>query len=60
MHQPLRESGQAAVRLLADALDHAQSPANASVPTHLVIRDSWGLHGPDGTPLPPPRHSASE
>ncbi|MGC9441489.1 hypothetical protein [Streptomyces sp. WG5] len=44
--------GQAAVRLLTDTLDHGRSPANASVPTHLVIRDSCGSPAPDGSPLP--------
>lgn len=42
VHQPLRETGQAAVRLLTDTLDHGQSPANASVLTHLVTGDSCG------------------
>ncbi|MFI6527072.1 LacI family DNA-binding transcriptional regulator [Streptomyces uncialis] len=42
VHQPCREMGEAAVRMLADAIDHGTGPANASVPTRLVVRESTG------------------
>ncbi|RKT87709.1 LacI family transcriptional regulator [Saccharopolyspora antimicrobica] len=53
VHQPLREMGQTAVRLLLEIIEHGPGPANATVPTHLVIRDTCGPHAADGTPLPP-------
>ncbi|NIH87276.1 substrate-binding domain-containing protein [Amycolatopsis granulosa] len=52
VHQPLREMGQASVRLLLEILDHGPGPGNATVPTHLVVRESCGPHAADGTPLP--------
>ncbi|MER7014680.1 LacI family DNA-binding transcriptional regulator [Saccharopolyspora sp. NPDC000359] len=55
VHQPLREMGQTAVRLLLEIIEHGPGPGNATVPTRLVVRDTCGPHAADGTPLPPER-----
>ncbi|MFF3500307.1 LacI family DNA-binding transcriptional regulator [Streptomyces sp. NPDC003247] len=44
VHQPFRRMGRAAVRILLDALERGDVPANASVPTQLVVRESCGTH----------------
>ncbi|WP_405719725.1 LacI family DNA-binding transcriptional regulator [Streptomyces sp. NBC_00046] len=40
VRQPLREMGEAAVRMLLDSLDNGSGPGNVSVPTRLVVRES--------------------